>query len=69
VNLWQEKLSERRMQHQRERKGEDEPFTGNGSFAGGNGGTEVAAPGKLVLKRACKCATGAKRGAGARARV
>jgi hypothetical protein len=31
------------------------------------GEAEVAVPGKLVLERACWCATGAKRGAGARA--
>jgi hypothetical protein len=43
VNLRQEKISERWMQHQRERKGEDEPFTGDGSFTGGNGETEAAA--------------------------
>jgi hypothetical protein len=39
MNLRQEKLSERRLKHQRGRKGEDEPFTGDGSFTGGNGGT------------------------------
>jgi hypothetical protein len=39
VNLRQEKLSERRLKHQRRRKGEDEPFTGDGSFTGGNGRT------------------------------
>jgi hypothetical protein len=65
VNLRQEKLSERWLKHQRGRKGEDEPFTGDGSFTGGNGGTEVAASGKLGLKRACRCAAGAKRMAGA----
>jgi hypothetical protein len=43
VNLRQEKLSERRMHHQREREGEDEPFTSDGSFTGGNGGTEAVA--------------------------
>jgi hypothetical protein len=42
VNLRQEKLSERRMHHHREREGEDEPFTGDGSFTGGNGRTEAA---------------------------
>jgi hypothetical protein len=30
------------MHHQREREGEDEPFTGDGSFTGGNGRTEAA---------------------------
>jgi hypothetical protein len=44
MNMWQEKLSEHRMQHQRERKGEkEESFTGDEFFTGGNGGTEVAA--------------------------
>jgi hypothetical protein len=33
------------------------------------GEAEVAAPAKLVLERACRCAAGAKRGVGARARV
>jgi hypothetical protein len=33
VNLWQDKLRERRMQHRRGRKGEkDEPFTGGELF-------------------------------------
>jgi hypothetical protein len=65
MNLRQEKLSERRLKHQRGRKGGDEPFTGDGSFTSGNGGTEVAVPWKLGLKRACRCAAGAKRRAGA----
>jgi hypothetical protein len=38
VNLQQGKLSERRLKLQRGRKGVDEPFTGDGSFTGGNGG-------------------------------
>jgi hypothetical protein len=38
VNLQQGKLSERWLKLQRGRKGEDEPFTGDGSFTGGNGG-------------------------------
>jgi hypothetical protein len=38
VNLQQGKLRERRLKHQRRRKGEDELFTDDGSFTDGNGG-------------------------------
>jgi hypothetical protein len=65
VNLQQGKLSERRLKHQRGRKGEDEPFTGNGSFTGGKWRTEVAASGKLGLKHACWCVAEAKGRTGA----
>jgi hypothetical protein len=52
VNLWKEKLSERRMQLQRERKGDkDEPFTRDVCSTSGNGGTEVAAMVNGVLER------------------
>jgi hypothetical protein len=44
MNMRQEKLSEHRMQLQRERKGDrDEPFTGDVCSTDGNGGTEVTA--------------------------
>jgi hypothetical protein len=60
VNLQQGKLSECRLKLQRGRKGVDEPFTGDGSFTGGNGGQRWWRRGKLGLERVRWCAEEAK---------